>query len=139
MDGKNKYTKPAIVPEPGSNSGPHGKNRRRRRRHKKNTKPSILEKINSLLISEPISKSDSRKTKRKKTIKKMIELALWSLVIIILLFGLIELFSEVEIKDRRNQSKFRKRSDIIEKRHLYCYSSDPKTQKSNKVPLFLGS
>jgi hypothetical protein len=87
---------------------------RRRRHSRPKKKKSIIDKASDFFITETIRAArESKEKKRKKRLKKILEFSLWGLVIVILFFSLVGIFSEVSIKDRRNTGKGKKKTGII--------------------------
>lgn len=86
----------------------------RRRRHSRPKKrKSIIEKASYFFITETLrADRESKEKKRKKRLKKILEYSLWGLVAIVLVIALIDIFSEVSIKDRRNTGKGKKKAAI---------------------------
>lgn len=88
---------------------------RRRRSSRSSQKKSFFDKIHTYFISDGISyrKEKNIVKKRKKLLKKILEYILWGLVVGILIMALIDIFSEVSFKDRRNTGKSTRKRAFI--------------------------
>ena len=90
------------VSESSSNSG------RRRRRHRLPKKISVFEKINNYFVAaDGVSYRREKNIvkRRRKLFKKILEYTLWGIVIAIIVTTVVNMLSEVSIKDRRNTRK----------------------------------
>ncbi len=99
---------------------------RRRRRHRRPKKKNIFEKINTFFISDGISYSKEKKIvkKRKKLLKKSIEYMLWGIVVFVLIMAVIDMLSEVSIKDIRNDGKNTRKRTFIYPEHNHLQKTN---------------